>query len=250
MTMLKDDTTDLDDYWQLGMHDNENGTITSIVFSGDPLKEYLFTSGCDGNLFQYKWTHGTENDEVISLSAETWTPLLEITDVSDLEMLAYEQEKRKINDDQRHTVCEANKMKVLHILNEFKDRFNRIWSQNESLPESQRVQSDVFELDRRITDDLNETLERKMKMAQREMQYDVEKAKIGVRKLKTYFIDPLESFPIEVLAIKSQSRIESFRMRKLGDEFYQTCESLAQHMKQFKEESKYVLNGINAALFT
>lgn len=203
VTRMKEDRTDFSEYWQLGMHDNENGTITGIAFTFD--SEYVFTSGNDGNLFQYKWNGGMDEDHVENHgTAETCLPVEEIDDdgKADQELLSLEEEKRKLNDDQRHTICDANKKKVLTVLEEYKSKFIRIWGQNQSLTESQRLDESAFELDKRITDDLNETLDKKMKMAQREMEYDVERARIGVRKLMDYFINPLDSFPIRVLGIR------------------------------------------------
>lgn len=197
------DPTDLSDHWQLGMHDNE-GLVTSIAFSHD--RAYLFTSGGDGNLFQYQW-HGDSPVQVVT--TKPWKPLIEeewIDDdddaAGDQQMLSSEEEKRKRNADDRHSVCDAEKRKVLAVLAECKERFSRIWEHNQALAESQRLDDAVFELDPRITSDLNATLERKMKMAQREMEYDVERTQIGVRKLKQYFIDCLDSFPVQVLGIR------------------------------------------------
>lgn len=197
------DPYNLSDYWQLGMHDND-GIVTSIAFSYD--RSFLFTSGGDGNLFQYQW----RGSNITSLHPPPPDigPLALLPDLSDddgagdEEMLSSEEKKRKVNDDERHTICDAEKEKVLNVLGECRERFRRIWEQNQSLSESQRLQESAFELDARITEDMNATLERKMKMAQREMEYDVERTQIAVRKLKSYFIDSLDSFPIQVLGIR------------------------------------------------
>lgn len=236
MTKIKDDQTDLSDYWQLGMHDNENGEITSIVFSFD--KKFLFTCGCDGNLFQYEVR--IEGEEVGIVTCKSWIPIEGIIDddVADEDLISSEEEKRKTNDDQRQTICDANKRKVLNVLEECRKRFQRIWDKNESLAEWQRMNEDAFELDRRITEDLKETMDRKTKTAQREMEYDVERARLGVKKMKAYFIDSLDSIPIQVLAIRSNGSVQSLRVRKLGDEFHRSREELQRRMTQFKEESR------------
>lgn len=236
VTRIKeDDPSDLSDYWQLGMHDNTDGVVTSIVFSYD--REYLFTSGSDGNLFQYQWK-GERTEYNIPRCPEEWIPIPNIDDGDDEKMLSSEEEKRKTNADERHTVCDAEKRKVLNVLAECKERFNRIWEQNQSLAESQRLEESVFELDPRITEDLNATLERKMKMAQREMEYDVERTQIAVRKLKSYFIDSLDSFPIQVLGIRSKDCVQSLKIRKLDSKFYEAKKDLQRRLTVFKEESK------------
>lgn len=232
----ENDPYNFNDYWQLGMHDNNDGIVTAIAFSHD--WDQLFTSGGDGNLFQYQW-RGWKGERG-SRSPAAYTPAVGISDEpsDDQNMLSSEEEKRKKNDDERHLVCDAEKKKVLAVLEEYKQRFRVIWEQNHSLPESQRLDDRAFELDPRITDDLNATLERKMKMAQREMEFDVERTQIGVRKLKSYFIEPLDSFPIQVLGIRSKAKVQSLRFRKLGPDFYEAKADLQRRMREFKEESK------------
>lgn len=259
--MKADDPYDLSDYWQLGMHDNE-GVITSIAFSYD--RQWLFTSGADGNLFQYQWRGGVDAT-TSAIKSEPWVEVAPLLDddaaAGDEAMLSSEEEKRKKNDDERHTICDAEKEKVLAVLDELRERFKSVWDQNQSLPESQRLGEGAFELDRRITEDVRATLEGKMKMAQREMEYDVERTQLAVKKLKSYFIDPLDSFPIQVMGIRwnillglfdkykgfksiveynsrSKDRVQSLKFRKLDSEFYARKKDLARRMKEFKEESK------------
>jgi cilia- and flagella-associated protein 44 len=54
---IKDDFTDLSDFYLLHMHDNFNGKM-SICFSYD--NKHLFTAGTDGNLFSYAWNAETK----------------------------------------------------------------------------------------------------------------------------------------------------------------------------------------------
>lgn len=190
----------MEDYLELGMHDNENGVITQMIFSHD--NQYFFSTGSDGNLFSYSWNEGRDlfrQDIEISHSST----LAEIEDtMDDRSMLSVEQEKRKLNDDQRHTICHANKSKVLNVLKEFNSDFREIWKRNLQLPESQRIHENEFELDKRISDTLRDQLENQMQLTRARMGYDNEKARIGVEKLKTYFVDPLDSFPVQVLGIR------------------------------------------------
>lgn len=182
------------------MHDSENGTITAIAISFD--HNYLFTAGSDGNLFSYKW-NGFKEGATYPTIRHTITPFEGIPEEElDSEMLSFEQIRRKHNDDQRHTICDANKNRVLESLAKLKETFGQVWSRNVALPQSQRILDGCFELDERITRDLQESVERKLKLAQRKMTYDVEKAKISVSKLKRHLVDPLDTFPITVLGLR------------------------------------------------
>lgn len=237
MTKIKDDRYDLSDYWQLGMHDN-NGLVTAIAFSYD--NNVLFTSGGDGNLFQYQW-RGAKSETVTNPGViPTFQSINDLPDddaAEDESMLSSEEAKRRKNDDERHTICDAEKKRVRDQLETLRGQFKRIWEMNLSLSESQRLPESDFELDPRITEDLNNTLEQKMKMAQREMEYDVERIQIGVQKMKKHFIDCLDSFPIQVLGIRRQLRVQSIKFRKLQQEFYAAKEELAKKMNLFTEES-------------
>lgn len=46
-----DDFLDMSNYWQLSMHDNDNGVVPCLCLSQD--EKYLYSCGHDGNVFVY-----------------------------------------------------------------------------------------------------------------------------------------------------------------------------------------------------
>lgn len=66
---------------------------------------------------------------------------------------------------------------------------------------SQQIPHDEFELDPRITADLNKHLDEKMELVRRKLAFKVEKSKLRLRKLMNHFIEPITCLPFEVCKI-------------------------------------------------
>lgn len=90
---------------------------------------------------------------------------------------------------------------------------------NELLPLSQKLTLDDLKLDERITEDLQEKLDFQMSIVRRKKQFDFEKVKLAGKKIKEHFIDPID-FPIQVIGINNGKSVFSFRIRKLGEDFF------------------------------
>jgi hypothetical protein len=99
------------------------------------------------------------------------------------------------------------------------------------MPESQKLKVEDLELDDRISDDLQERLDRQMDVVRRKKEFDFEKVKLAGRKLKEHFIDPIE-FPIKVNGINNGKTVYSFRVRKLGETFARLNDEMEIRMRQ------------------
>jgi hypothetical protein len=102
---------------------------------------------------------------------------------------------------------------------------------NSLLPESQKLTFEDLELDDRITNDLQDKLDRQMDVVRRIKEFDYEKVKLAGRKLKEHFIDPID-FPIQVIGINNGKSVYSFRLRKLGEEFDRLHEEMESKIRQ------------------
>lgn len=58
-----------------------------------------------------------------------------------------------------------------------------------------------------------------MDVVRRKKEFDYEKVKLAGRKLMEHFIDSVD-FPIQVVGITNRKTVYSFRIKKLGDDFY------------------------------
>lgn len=102
------------------------------------------------------------------------------------------------------------------------------------MPESQKLKTEDLELDDRITDDLQDKLDRQMDVVRRKKEFDYEKVKLAGKKLKEHFIDPID-FPIQVIGINNGKTVYSFRIRKLGENFNRLQEEMELKMRHTKK---------------
>lgn len=181
------------------MHDNYNGRINHIAMSFD--KKYLFTVGNDGNIFSYKWR---EQFEAPASAHPTpiQLPIEPVVDIDDPEMLSLEDQKQKNNADIRLRIANERKDGVLHILSDYELQFRDILRRNKELPSRQQVEQHETELDNRITEIVQNNFNAQMNIVKRKLAFDVEKCKLLSKKVAEYFIEPLDTFPIQLLSIR------------------------------------------------
>lgn len=67
---------------------------------------------------------------------------------------------------------------------------------------SQVIPIEEFEIDDRITWDLDESLEMELELVEKKMAFDVAKSTRALEKARDFFIEPLRHLQIEIQAIK------------------------------------------------
>lgn len=72
---------------------------------------------------------------------------------------------------------------------------------NKSLPEPLQFSHDYFQLDERINKSLIEEAQSEMDKLHLKLAFDYEKSLLGLKKLKTYFVDPVLTTKFKVKAI-------------------------------------------------
>lgn len=77
-----------------------------------------------------------------------------------------------------------------------------------------------------------------MNLVKQKKAFEVEKTTIAGKKLKEYFLDPLDSIPIQVLAINQQQSVKSFRMHKLDKEFLASKVDLEKRIERDLERQR------------
>uniref|UniRef100_A0AAG5DEX7 Uncharacterized protein n=1 Tax=Anopheles atroparvus TaxID=41427 RepID=A0AAG5DEX7_ANOAO len=78
-----------------------------------------------------------------------------------------------------------------------------------------------------------------MALVHRRMAFDVEKVRIMADKLNRFFLAPLESFPIEVLAVSTGQSVKSFRIEKLDDDYFQTVKQVEQMVEEEENRRRH-----------
>lgn len=69
--------------------------------------------------------------------------------------------------------------------------FNR----NRGLLKSQQIPQENFEIDPRITEDLNNQLQSELNFVHKKMSFKLEKSKLRLKKLMDHFVDPITCLP-------------------------------------------------------
>ncbi|XP_035792074.1 cilia- and flagella-associated protein 44-like [Anopheles albimanus] len=226
----KADFRDLDDHWTLPMHDNRTGTVTGLAFSYD--FTHLFSIGADGNLFAYRWYGAGEPFKAIP-PKPLEKCVKRVFDIDESSFPSLEEQKARREADRLAKIVADRRSAVQRTVAEYRKRFDELLERNSRLPASYRIPVTDFVLDERIMDDLKERLASEMKLVHRRMAFDVEKVRITAEKLHRFFLEPLESFPVEVLAVRSGQSVKSFRIERLDEEYVST---LAQVEKLVEEE--------------
>ncbi|XP_048505660.1 cilia- and flagella-associated protein 44 isoform X2 [Athalia rosae] len=230
----KHDHTDLSDYWILPMHDNYNGYIPKILLSHD--NKMLLTCGYDGNLFSYiindvgEYTESYLHPEIQSPPLPL--PVREVDDIEELSHPSLEQVIVKAEQNRIMAVAKRKKSEVLNMLSSLGETYARILDRNHNLIKSQQIPHEDFELDPRITTDLNQHLEAEMNLVYRKLAFKVEKSKLRLQKLMTHFIQPITCLPFEVCKILAPDvAVKSFRERKLDASFLDACTEVEKRIK-------------------
>ncbi|XP_046813293.1 cilia- and flagella-associated protein 44 isoform X2 [Vespa crabro] len=216
------DHTDLSDYWILPMHDNYNGYIPKMLLSYD--HTMLLTCGHDGNLFSYRINDDTA-DEIIdipqpSVPVRSLDDIHGVEDIEEPEYPTLENFIVKTEHDKVLALAKEKKEKTLQILHELTAKYSKIVDRNRSLLKSQQIPHENFELDPRITADLNKQLEMKMDLVHRKKAFQAEKSTLALKKLMDHFIEPITCIPFAVSRIlKPDTMVHSIREHKLDSNF-------------------------------
>ena len=164
-------------------------------------KQYLFTGGADGNLFFYRWNRPMRAVQAL-MPRSPQPPDEGIEDITDICSLSLEEEKQKSDHDRRLEIALARKSEVMQIIAKCKEEYDALIKRNRALPVSQQIPYSELELDPRITQSLQKRFDSEMELVRRKKAFEVEKVKLAGEKLRKYYLEPLESYPIEVIGVK------------------------------------------------
>lgn len=199
---IHQDFRNLTNFFEINMHDNMNGIINHITCSLD--SKYIFTVGNDSNIFSYKnnipGTKTTSSKKTAPFTSIDSYTIVE--DIFDSESLTLEEQKIKHNVDKINQIADFNKEKMKKIISDYKVEFQDIVRRNNLLIKSMQLNLKTINLDDRITTDIRKKLDQEIELVERRKAYEVEKCKILTKKVKDFYISPLEELPIELHGIK------------------------------------------------
>lgn len=227
---VKNDFRDLSDYWILPMHDNQNGYIPKMCFSYN--EKFFFSCGYDGILFAYKF-RPEEGYEYPHYQLPDVYSVIEvcIRDVDTYSKLSLEEMKIKIENDRVLKLANEHKAQVREMLKLLRERYARMLLRNSKLLPSQVIPKEELELDRRVTQEVDNKLQSKLNLVKRKLSHDVEKSEVQMKKLLDYFIEPMDRVPNTVKAINNPDLyVMSLRQRVMTKEYYDMISIIEQKL--------------------
>ncbi|XP_026479521.1 cilia- and flagella-associated protein 44-like [Ctenocephalides felis] len=109
-------------------------------------------------------------------------------------------------------VANERKSKVLATLASYRNALRKLFKRNRTLLPSQVIPIEDFEIDDRVTWDLDESLEMEMELVERKMAFDLAKSTRALEKAREFFIDPIRNLQIELRAIKITEEKQAFNI--------------------------------------
>lgn len=116
--------------------------------------------------------------------------------------LSLEQQKRSEKENNRKMQVQKRKAEVLEIIAKLKNEFTAIKDRNSQLPNNYQLDAASFEIDKRITEDLEQRTQQKFKAIQIELQKRIDKIRTQAERMEHLYLDNLEHWPITLTGFR------------------------------------------------
>ena len=211
-------------YWVGAVHDGIYGSVTGAAVTRDD--SFLLSTSSDGSFFVQKIGAGLLTERVPATDAEEVTSVAEdptpaVEDITDPTKYSFEEEKIKLAEDIARAAAEEAKLGVRGYINKLRDEFQALLAENEARPPHERPPREAFEVDPGIREVVEAETQGKMEMVKAEYAWLKERADLQLKRLKEFFLDPVESERVVLRSFGSGRRsfaVTSFRVAKFSDE--------------------------------
>ncbi len=240
----------LDRYVEVNGHDSYTGKLRRVVVNGK--KTFVLSTGEDGLIFAYRlngtamgklcdYLEGrpaeeTKQEEVAAILAAPFEKDDEGTEKLDLDKsvslsrevnqdingktaLSLQRAKLQLEEDTKQKQAESKKQKMKVEVDKLRQEYERILKGNFSRDRAtiDREFDDVINVDQEYFDTLKGEINAQIQEVCKELEYDEEKHKVAVEKLRTKYLDPLEYGVITLKGIKTGAFVRTFRLSKLAE---------------------------------
>ncbi|KAJ8413173.1 hypothetical protein AAFF_G00091690 [Aldrovandia affinis] len=123
---------------------------------------------------------------------------------------------------------------------ELQSQFKQLLKRNQSLPEHVRLQQKELELDPQFREEADRLSAQRIREVQKELAWEAEWHRVGLKKLQERFWESLQSDVITVVACQSEHKISTYRLLPLSQRFLQLqkCGQSDKPRQSKKEPSK------------
>ncbi|XP_071842731.1 cilia- and flagella-associated protein 44-like isoform X2 [Apostichopus japonicus] len=218
------DLSSLTNYWMLNVHDNNYGSITTLVPSFDD--RHIFSSAADGNFFVFTMMTTEQIEEAQAVakakipSARKDDELLRTVDIESKDHYSIELEKQQAEYDKMMRLAEEKKTDVRRTIAKLRRQFKKLLEKNQELPEKLQLERKEFEMDPGIRRELERQTKDRIELVHKELAWEAEKHRIALEKLQQRFKAELEFERVVVVSIKSSHQVATYRTTELSKEFH------------------------------
>jgi len=152
-------------------------------------------------------------------------------DIEDPTIYSIQQSKLRTEEDARLRLAEKKKTAVRGQINRLREWFNKVHDQNVNAAKHLRAAEDDFQIDPHFFQVLLDRNETSIEEAKKEVAWNIEYHTVNLNKLKNKFYDLLEFEKFTVKAIKSDSYVTTFRVKKMSEFLQQNIESFKQMLE-------------------
>lgn len=160
-----------------------------------------------------------------------------------------EQAKMKENTDNRNRFADESKNQVLAVVAQLQKEYQHILILNESLPTEVQISEEDLVPDQRIVEDFKKSLNEEKNLVYRKIARDNERSAKLLQKLRNYFLDGLETLVTRVDAIEGKHYVETVRISKIGEDFYQNLEIVQKIVDEMEKQGRYVTYNKSHGIF-
>uniref|UniRef100_A0A8C9S6G7 Cilia- and flagella-associated protein 44 n=1 Tax=Scleropages formosus TaxID=113540 RepID=A0A8C9S6G7_SCLFO len=187
--------TSMQSFWALSIHDNQYGLVHRVRCSHD--SQFVLTAGQDGNIFAFSLL---PPEDLLAALAQRRAKV-----PSPRRGIETEKAAQDIEDPNAYR-CVSYLPTDAHI-SEMRSKCFLITFE--------------LELDKRFREETEQQIAQNIREARKELAWEGERYRIGLRKLEERFRDSLESDTVTVVALQSQHKISTYRLLALACKFHQ-----------------------------
>lgn len=171
-----------------------------IIFNRN--SSILIVYNSNGSILRYKWKTNNETIQSTYIYAPCQLHHQFCDENFSSDKLSLEQQKQFEVENNRKIQLQKRKTELLEIIAKLKNQFIEIKDRNSNLPKQYQLDDASFEIDKRITDDLERRKQQKFKAIQNELQRKIDKIRHQAERMEHLYLDNLEHWPITLTGFR------------------------------------------------
>ncbi|KAI8930033.1 WD40-repeat-containing domain protein [Entophlyctis helioformis] len=190
-------------HWFGHGHDILQGRVNALQTSFD--ESFLCSAGSDGGIFVWRITFESIKSERVFEGDldEQSNQIAQPEDIVDPSTYSIQEAKVKSEKDREIEQAESKKQVVRNYIQDLRNEFIKLVSENDKQPASKQIRRQDLNVDPYLRGDVERDTLEKITNLHKEMAWISEKESIGPAKLRSKFLDPLQTERIELQAFEA-----------------------------------------------